>query len=241
MVQKYRSYVIDGDFLKQYQKMSLSNSSSLLKEAILLFKNGYNARGYFLACVSMEETGKAYQAFSARGRNLNNPAVQNKIKESFEDHGAKMAAAMVCMMNPAAPDPDKIEYLTGLSVQLLHGREKSMYVDVVEANRITNPEQVVREKAASDTIRLAGDCFKTTAYYLSNNRPEKYQPHHDKFFVINKRTANKMLDSKDFWYYYLDLMRTKKTNDLSFAAAKYHDEFYSSKGSFFKKINPFNQ
>ena len=69
-MKKERKYSITYDLLKQYQDASLLNSQSLIKEAGILYKRGYLARAYYLACASIEETGKAYNAFSAQGRNL---------------------------------------------------------------------------------------------------------------------------------------------------------------------------
>ena len=134
---------------------------------------------------------------------------------------------MACMAHKAALDADKIQYLIDLSVHLKYGREKSMYVDVAEDNAVTLPNKVVRKKAAFDTIRLASDCLKSTSHYIKHQQPDKFLAHHDKFLVLNKSKLYKMMSQKDFWNYFLHVMRSEKNPDMIYAAVKYHDEYFA--------------
>jgi len=74
------------DLLREYSAAALHNANELLREASLLCTNGHAARAYFLAVASIEETGKALQAFDAQGRNLADSAVSAKLRRSMEDH-----------------------------------------------------------------------------------------------------------------------------------------------------------
>ena len=69
--------------LRAYSAAALQNASELLEEALLLRDNGHMARAYFLAVACIEETGKALQAFDAQNRNMSDPAVCTKLKDSI--------------------------------------------------------------------------------------------------------------------------------------------------------------
>ena len=201
-MKKERNYEITEELLKQYQEASLNNSQDLLSEASLLYDHGHHARAYFLACASIEETGKAYSAFSARGRNLSDPGIQVAVKSKFEDHSSKMIASMVCLARKTSFDADTISYLVDLSGHLLYGREKSMYVDALEDGTITKPN-AIRAKSAGDAIRLASDCLIATNHHLKQSEPDVSSAHADKFFSINPRKLQKMMSDKNFWEYFL--------------------------------------
>ena len=76
------------DLLREYCAAALQNAGELLEEASLLYANGHAARAYFLAVASIEETGKALQAFDAQGRNLADSAVTAKLRRSM-DHSQR--------------------------------------------------------------------------------------------------------------------------------------------------------
>lgn len=231
---KERTYIVTEEFLVRYQNASLNNSRSLLEEATLLFEHRHNARAYFLACAAIEETGKAFQAFLARGRNLNNPAVQTKVKQSFEDHKSKIIMGISSLARGVVLDADKVKYLIDLSIHLSNGREKSMYVDAGEGNTITIPNELVKKEVALDALRLASDCLKAAAQYVKSSQPGKFQAHHDKGFVLSGEKFQKIMSSKDFWAYFIHLIRSDKTTDIEYAVVKYHDEYYSKRKKFSK-------
>ena len=95
MKKKDRDYDLNFEFLDSYQKAAIDNADSILDEAKLLLSNNHYARAYFLAVASIEETGKAFMAFSSKGRNLNNVALHKKLKEMFENHSQKIRSAFV--------------------------------------------------------------------------------------------------------------------------------------------------
>jgi len=73
--QKNRNYTLTPELLQQYHEAALANARALLEEAALLLRYGHHARAYFLAVATIEETGKAVQAFDSMGRNLKDSAV----------------------------------------------------------------------------------------------------------------------------------------------------------------------
>jgi len=77
---KSRKYKIDAELLKRYYPAALQNARLLLDESYKLLELKSYARSYFLACASIEETGKALMAFFGLGRNLNNSATQENLK-----------------------------------------------------------------------------------------------------------------------------------------------------------------
>lgn len=79
MMIKVRKYKLTVPLLTSYHKTAIENAKELLEESKFLLSKGYNARAYFIATIAIEESGKAYLAFDAMGRNLNDGAVCNKL------------------------------------------------------------------------------------------------------------------------------------------------------------------
>ena len=92
-VAKNRDYQLTPELLQQYRDAALANAQELLDEATLLLQYGHHARAYFLAVVSIEEVGKAVQAFDGMGRNLKDSAVAMRLKLQFDDHQQKISSA----------------------------------------------------------------------------------------------------------------------------------------------------
>jgi len=84
-----RNINLNKDLLIDYYKGALKNSSDLMKESKSLIERNFHARSYFLSCTSIEECGKAFEAFLGIGRNLKDPAVQKALIKNFEDHNKK--------------------------------------------------------------------------------------------------------------------------------------------------------
>ncbi|MEO5954540.1 MAG: AbiV family abortive infection protein [Nitrospiraceae bacterium] len=118
------------ELLREYSAAALQNAAELLEEASLLHENGRAARAYFLAVASIEETGKALQAFDAQGRNLADSAVTAKLRRSMEDHLQKIAAAFTAMLLASQDIPKAVMPAVELMIHLKHGREPSMYTDI---------------------------------------------------------------------------------------------------------------
>ena len=220
--------------LHKYLDAALINASDLLTEATTQLSQERYARAYFLACAAMEETGKGYIAFSAMGRNLNNPGIQTAVKAAFEDHRSKITSAMICLMKKREITKEKTEEFIDMGVHLGIGREKSMYVDVNEKNEITIPSEIVRPKAALDAVQLAKDCLETTGEYILSNEPDQFTAAQDKFLCMNKKNMFDMVSTRNFWDFCIEQLEHKKNNDITEIFVKYHDEYYCRKRTFKK-------
>jgi AbiV family abortive infection protein len=150
---------LTSDLLLAYADSALINSSDLLTEASLLLNNGHNARAFFLAISSIEETGKALHAFDAQLRNLNEPAVSTRLKVCLENHRQKITYALgIWALNDTNPRA-ALEKALDLILHLAHGREPSMYSDLrIAPDRVQTPREVVRDVSARDCVRLAEAC-----------------------------------------------------------------------------------
>lgn len=228
-MKKERNYSLSLDMLHKYLDLSLINASDLLSEATSLLSQGRYARTYFLACAALEETGKAYLAFSAMGRNLSNPGVETAVKMSFEDHRSKIISAMICLLQKKEVTEKKLEEFLNLAMHIVRGREKSMYVDINEEHEITIPSKIIRPKAAFDAVRLAKVCLETTGEHILKNKPHKFTASQDKFLCLNKK---KMINTQDFADFFIDQIKKKKINDITEIFSKYHDEYYCKTKTF---------
>ncbi len=192
-----------------------------------------------MGCASLEETGKGYIAFSAKGRNLKSPSVQHAIKAKFEDHPSKIISALICLLKQKQKELTKedLAYFIDLSVHLQHGREKAMYVDVREDGTVTLLRKIIRPKAAFDCIRLAKDSLEATTKYVSTNPPDSFSSFHDKMLCISTKTINKLTNRGDFWEYYLDMLSRDSKADFIKAIVKYHDEYFYKKKKFLDSSN----
>lgn len=233
-MKKDRRYTLSHQLLHKYLDAAMINASDLLIEALTFLSQKRYARAYFLACASLEETGKAYAAFSAMGRNLKNPGVEGAVKESFEDHKSKIISAMVCMLKKNVISKKTVEEFTKLAMDLEAGREKSMYVDINEKHEVTEPSKLVRPVAAFNAVRLAKDCLEATGNYIKENKPEKFTASQDKFMALNKRRLYKISNTKDFWEFCIHQLQ-KKNFDIADIFSKYHDEYYC-KDKLFERI-----
>lgn len=224
-MKKDRPYTLSHHLLQKYLDAAISNASDLLIEATAFLSLKRYARSYFLACASLEETGKAYTAFSAMGRNLKNLGVEGAVKESFEDHKSKIISAMVCMLKKNVISKETVEEFTKIALDLPVGREKSMYVDINEKHEVTEPSKLVSPIAAFNAVRLAKDCLEATGNYIKENKPEKFTASQDKFMTLNKSRLYKMSNTKDFWEFCIYQLQ-KKNSDIADIFTKYHDEYY---------------
>lgn len=202
LYKKNKNYEINKNILKEYQENALQNAMELLNEAQLLLTHKHYARAYYLACLSMEETGKACIAWSAQGRNLDNKGLHKILKERFEFHPSKIMYAFYCWALISSDLSTAITHMTNLQMQIINGREKSMYVDVKEDNTITLPSKIVRPIASQDCIKVALNCFNATKLHIANKDSPKYSSIEDKFFCLNPEKLYKMMSQDaDFGYY----------------------------------------
>lgn len=224
-MKKDRRYILSHKLLHKYLDAAMINASDLLIEASTFLSQERYARAYFLACASLEETGKAYMAFSAMGRNLKNPGVERAVKKSFEDHRSKIISAMICMLEKNAISKKTVEGFTKLVVDLETGREKSMYVDINEKHEIIEPSKLVRPVAVLNAVLLAKNCLEATGNFIKENKPVKFTSSQDKFMTLNKRRLFEMLNTKDFGAFCIHQFQ-KKNFDITDIFTKYHDEYH---------------
>lgn len=232
-MKKERPYSLSRALLEEYLNAALQNSRELLTEATILLSQKRYARAYFLACASLEETGKAHSAFLAMGRNLKNPGVQAAVKASFEDHQIKIISATYCLLKSQITNTERAKEFVKLTLNLKIGRETSIYVDINEEQEITIPSKVIRPKAAFEAVRLAEECLKTTGKFIKQNKPDKSTPSQDKLITLKRSRLLKMVNTQDFWEFYID--QIKKEKDIAEIFVNYHDQYFC-KNKLFKKI-----
>lgn len=217
--------------LRDYCDAAIKNASELLGEATLLQTNGHSARAYFLAVASIEEIGKAIQAFDAQGRNLADSAVTAKLRRSMEDHSQKLTSAFGAML-VASPDIRKDAMpVVDLMIHLKHGREPSMYTDIrYEESEVQVPAVMVRTAAANDCVRLARDCLRLARKHLEN-APQTRSKADDQLFAMKSGLLQKMLNTEGFWWYYISQKESGK-EDFASAAVDYQRDYFSKGKTF---------
>jgi len=235
-MQKNRDYTLTVELLEAYQSAALSNARELLDESKLLLRNNHFSRAYFLSLAAIEEAGKAYIAFDAKGRNLKDEGLCNKIKERIEDHSSKITSAFVGWISFSDNPREAIKTSVDLMIHLKHGREKSMYIDVKsDGNTLSIPAEVVRPVAARDCTHLAENCIHHTELYFKHNEAGKRNTYEDKLLCIKQKTLTDMLNTEDFWEYYIDQLE-KGNTEYAHAVITYHDGYFK-KSKLFKQTS----
>ena len=201
---KNRTYALTVVLLQNYAAAALQNSRELLTEATLLEENGFQARAYFLAVASIEETGKAALAFDAQGRKLGNLAVAQKIRRTFDDHSAKITAAFTPWLLKSANINADVRTAVKLMVDLKFGREPSMYTDILEdGTTVQLPSNVVRPLAGRECIRLAKDCYAHADRLIRESEPTATTPEQDEFFAMKRSVTKELMNTEDFWEFHI--------------------------------------
>lgn len=220
------------DLLREYCSTALRNATELLEEASLLHVNGHAARAYFLAVASIEETGKALQAFDAQGRNLADSAVTAKLLRSMEDHSQKITAAFTAVLE-ASPDIRKdVMPVVDLMIHLNRGREPSMYTDIrYDESKVQMPSQVVRDVAARDCVRLAGDCLRLARKHVAEKKPHVHSRADDQLFAMKSGQFQKIANTEGFWWYYIAQLESGN-KDFAAAAVEYQRDYFSKGKAF---------
>lgn len=196
-----------ADLLRAYSEAALRNADELLAEAALLRDHDHMARAYFLSVACIEEAGKALLAFDAQNRNLSDPAVCTKLKTSMESHGQKINYAL-SMWALSSPDQrEALKVALDLIFHVKHGREPSMYSDLrADPDRVQTPREVVRASAARDCVRLAENCLAHAHRHVSEKTPFKFTSAQDRLFTMKSAKFREMLNTEDFWWYYISRM-----------------------------------
>lgn len=237
-MKKVRNYSLSKDLLNKYIQSSLTNAGDLIADSTILLSQKRYPRSYYLSCASIEETGKAYSAFFALGRNLENPGTVTKIKSSFEDHFSKIMAGMISLLmkGDITKIKQNVDAFSEIAQNILIGREKSMYVDVNEKQEVTMPTTIVRPEAAVDALRLSKSCFEVTSEFIQKNEPPQSTAAQDKFMFLNTKKLTSLISTQNFWEFCIDQKQGKASFDLAEMSVKYYDEYYSKKTLYAKKL-----
>lgn len=207
--------------LKSYSEAALENADELLAEASLLCAHGHMARAYFLAVACIEEAGKALLAFDTQMRNLTDPAVCAKLKKSMENHGFKINYALTMWAFDSSDQRKALEVALDLIFHIKQGREPSMYSDLRAApDRVQTPREVVSENAARDCVRLAKDCVAYANRHVIEKTPSEFTNAHDRLFTMKPAKFNELLNTEDFWWYYISRMEAGQ-QDIAQAVLEY--------------------
>jgi AbiV family abortive infection protein len=142
---KNRDYQLTPGLLQQNRDAALANAQEWLDEATLLLQHEHRARAYFLAVASIEEVGKAVQAFDGMGRNLKDSAVSTRLKLQFEDHEQKIISAFLPWLQGSSNLPEALDSVINLILNVRHGREPSMYTDIrIDGPSVLTPSVSIR-------------------------------------------------------------------------------------------------
>jgi AbiV family abortive infection protein len=162
------------------------------------------ARAYFLAVASIEETGKGLQAFDAQKRNLSDPAVTAKLKVGMGKHAQKINYAFSAWIESSQNAREAIETAIDLMTHLRRGREPSMYSELrTDPDRAQLPRDIVRAEAARDCVSLARDCVAHAISRITDKDPPPVTRAQDRLFTMKSAQFQKILNTADFWWYYL--------------------------------------
>lgn len=233
---KQRDYALTSDLLRQYRDAALTNASALLEEAALLVAHGYHARAYFLSASSIEEAGKAVQAFEGLGRNLKDPAVVQRLKLQFEDHSQKVTFAFSPWLRATPNLREEVMDFVKTMVDLKFGREASMYTDInAESAIVTTPQMQVGQKTAVNCLRLAGTVLSHVRPYAQKDQPKATTRIQDAFFALKPAIFQKMTNTADFWEYYIS--RMEQGNMALEAAVIEYNQLYFSQGKAFNSTS----
>lgn len=145
---------------------------------------------------------------------------------SMEDHPSKIRAAFVGRLISSPVIRDAVMPAIDLMIHLLHGREPSMYTEIRrDTATVQFPSKVVREAAAQDCIRVAGNCLAYTRKHVTETKPSQKTRADDELFSMKATEMLKIMNTEDFrWYYIAQLESGQK--DFSMAVVQYCKEFF---------------
>ncbi|ELA6639613.1 AbiV family abortive infection protein [Vibrio alginolyticus] len=219
--------------LQELSNVSLDNAEQLISEAKLLLANNLLPRAYFLSVAAIEEVGKAYLCFESSSRNLNDSAVTAKIIKSIENHSNKINAAFHASIQTSQDPEGAVRKAVDLMITLQNGREPSMYTDInyIES-KVYTPNSVIREVAATDSVRLAELCYSTTMHYVKNFKPSNKSKVDDVVFGLKSKVFSKIIECEDFWWFMMDKYENNQVNQNEIIL-EYHKDYFS-KNKLFK-------
>jgi AbiV family abortive infection protein len=229
-----RGYQLSSMMLRGYRKAAVDNSRELQYEAALLLRHNHFARAYFLAVTSIEEMGKAMQAFDALGRNVRDPAVSARVRLNFEDYPKRMLAAVFhwMQMNPEVRE-EVMPFIEGL-IESKRTSEPAVYMGIdPHSSKISTPNGVIGPHAARRCVHMAQSIFANTVEHVMDAPPKIRTKAEDEFFAMKPTVLQAMTETEDFWRYYVSCL---KTGDAAFEAAVVeYSRLYFAKSIKFKE------
>ena len=232
---KVVAYPLTHSLLEDYRNAALANARRLLAEATLLLSHKHYARAYFLGVASVEEVGKAVQAFDGMGRNLKDPTVSARLRRHFEDHSQKVTSAFVPWMQQSPNIRHEIMSFVNLMIDVQRGREPAMCVDLdAERPRVLAPVSVVRPSAAEDCVRLARALLFQAEPYIRQAEPNVTTRVQDAYFAMKPSRFRKILSTEDFWWFLISRMEAGDSS-IETAVIEYDRRFSSNNTTFRQK------
>lgn len=221
-----------AELLHSYSEAALRNADELLREASLLRDRDHVARAYFLAVASVEEAGKALIAFDGQNRNLSDPAVCGRLKATMENHAQKINYALGTWAMSSSDQRKALTVALNLIIDLQRGREPSMYTELrTNPDRVQTPSEIVRASAASDCVRLAENCLAHARQHVREKAPAEFTPAHDRLFTMKPAKYRELLNTEDFWRYFLARMEAGQ-HDIAEAVLGYEQEHAKTRTQF---------
>lgn len=244
MAQERNKIHFSAEVLESVQAAAMENAQSLVAESALLSANGFYARAYFLAVAAIEEVGKGWMSFTARGRDLNAPDVQATLRREFEDHAKKILLGFSGVVTNMPPDQLRAEILEVVNrmIALKHGREPSMYVDVSSQGNVTSPLKVVRPVNGVDAPHLARLCLSEALRAFEMRSPPRVSKFQDRLYTLGKG-ALAVANTQDFWEFLLSRLEAhpKPVTNEKYAelwaecTVTYHDAYFKRGRTFLQK------
>lgn len=155
------------------------------------------------------------------------PAVERKLRYSFEQHDTKITSAFlpwVLMLDPKDMR-DRLNYMVQLMISLKRGREPSMYVDFgASDNAPQEPTVAVTAVNATDCIRLAETCWTAAMAHMTVRTPTTASKAQDQFFALSKSSLGSLFNDEDFWWYFIHRMERGET-DIAKTVVSYLSEY----------------
>lgn len=224
-----------AELLRSYSAAALRNADELLVEASLLRDHDHMARAYFLAVACIEEAGKTLIAFDAQNRNLSDPAVCTKLKTTMESHARKINYALSLWALSSPNQREALKVALNLIFHVKHGREPSMYSDLrTDPDRVQTPREVVRAAAARDCVRLAENCLAHAHRHVREKTPFSFTSAQDRMFTMKSAKFQEMLNTEDFWWYYISRMEAGQ-QDIAEAVLGYERDHIKTGTAFRSK------
>ena len=82
-----------------------------------------------------------------------------------------------------------------------------MYSDLRSApDRVQTPREVVRDIAARDCVTLAANCLAYAHRHVIEKTPARFTIAQDRLFTMKSVKFQKLLNTEDFWWYYISQM-----------------------------------